>query len=232
MTDITHKARAPTRQCSGFYRDRITSVGWLPSRLMRSGGPRRRVSFRPPWRLEHGSKIENRHAPDHPGLYRTFTVGRIDSTRRAPGKGIGPPTALRRNDERTDALGDFLHRYNSGDSGCVFTVELGRPLSALETYIAELLAKEAAAFAPRIGRLRLQAVRPATITKLYRDLLNGGGKNGKPLSPTTVAHVHTVLRKALRDAVVIDEVLPNNPAERAKLPRNQRAAPGTIWTPA
>ncbi|GGO04778.1 hypothetical protein [Microbispora bryophytorum] len=32
------------------------------------------------------------------------------------------------NDERTDALGDFLHRYNSGDSGCVFTAELGRPL--------------------------------------------------------------------------------------------------------
>lgn len=98
MTDITHKARAPTRQCSGFYRDRITSAVWLPSRLMRSRGPRRRVSFRLPWRLEHGSKIENRHAQDHPGLYRTFLVKRIDSSRRAPGKGIGPPTALRRND--------------------------------------------------------------------------------------------------------------------------------------
>ncbi|MET8161812.1 tyrosine-type recombinase/integrase [Sphaerisporangium sp. NPDC005289] len=75
-------------------------------------------------------------------------------------------------------------------------------------------------------------VRSATITKLYRDLLNGGGRNGKPLSPTTIAHVHTVVRKALRDAVVIDEILPNNPAERAKLPRNQRAEPGNVWTPA
>ncbi|WP_250563571.1 N-terminal phage integrase SAM-like domain-containing protein [Sphaerisporangium fuscum] len=34
--------------------------------------------------------------------------------------------------------------------------------------------------APRIGNLRLQAVRPATVTKLYRELLTGGGKNGKP----------------------------------------------------
>jgi integrase len=29
---------------------------------------------------------------------------------------------------------------------------------------------------PRIGRMPIQAVRPATITKLYRDLLTGGGR--------------------------------------------------------
>ena len=31
---------------------------------------------------------------------------------------------------------------------------------------------------PRIGELPLQAVRPSTITKLYRDLLTSGGRDG------------------------------------------------------
>ncbi len=35
---------------------------------------------------------------------------------------------------------------------------------------------------PRLGSMRLQAVRPATLTKLYRDLLESGGKAGRPLS--------------------------------------------------
>ena len=47
---------------------------------------------------------------------------------------------------------------------------------------------------PRIGGLRLQDVRPATIGQLYRDLLTAGGRNGRPLSPRTVEHVHRTLR--------------------------------------
>ncbi|MEV4115814.1 site-specific integrase [Nonomuraea sp. NPDC049695] len=41
-----------------------------------------------------------------------------------------------------------------------------------------------------------------------------------------------MLRKALTDAVLVDELLPNNPAERAKLPRTQTTEPGMIWTSA
>ncbi|GGT33161.1 tyrosine-type recombinase/integrase [Nonomuraea spiralis] len=85
---------------------------------------------------------------------------------------------------------------------------------------------------PRIGTVRLQALRPSAITKFYRDLLTSGGKKGGPLAANTVKHVHTVLRKALTDAVLVDELLPNNPAERAKLPRVQATEPGMIWTPA
>jgi integrase len=85
---------------------------------------------------------------------------------------------------------------------------------------------------PRIGGMRLQAVRPATITKLYRDLLTKGGPNGSGLSPRSIAHVHAVLRKALRDAVEVDELLSANPALRAKLPKPSHQEPGTIWTPA
>jgi len=85
---------------------------------------------------------------------------------------------------------------------------------------------------PRIGEMRLQAVRPATITKLYRDLSASGGRDGKGLSPRTVEYVHAVLRKAFRDAVEIEQLLPSNPVERAKRPRKKRSEPGEVWTPA
>jgi hypothetical protein len=39
---------------------------------------------------------------------------------------------------------------------------------------------------PRIGRMRLQALRPAVISKLYRDLAEHGGQDGQPLAATTV----------------------------------------------
>jgi hypothetical protein len=43
--------------------------------------------------------------------------------------------------------------------------------------------------------------------------------------------VHAVLRKALRDAVVIDQLLVSNPAERSKRPRKRPAELGKVWTP-
>ncbi len=85
---------------------------------------------------------------------------------------------------------------------------------------------------PRIGGLRLQSLRPAMLSKLYRDLAEHGGKDGAPLSASTVAHVHRTLRKALTDAVRVEQVLATNPAERAKLPRTRRGEPGTIWSAA
>jgi len=83
---------------------------------------------------------------------------------------------------------------------------------------------------PRIGNMPLQAVRPSTITKLYRDLLISGGGDGKPLAVPTVTHLHAVLRKAFRDAVIVDELIASNPVERAKRPRAQLHEPGTVWT--
>jgi len=84
---------------------------------------------------------------------------------------------------------------------------------------------------PHIGDFRLQAVRPATITKLYRDLARSGGRNGTGLSPRTIEYVHAVLRKAFRDAVVVDQILASNPVERAKRPGKARSEPGQVWTP-
>ncbi len=83
---------------------------------------------------------------------------------------------------------------------------------------------------PRIGKLPIQAVRPTTITKLYRELLTSGGRDGKPLAVATVTHLHAVLRKVFRDAVIVDELISINPVERAKRPRAHTQEPGTAWT--
>jgi hypothetical protein len=66
---------------------------------------------------------------------------------------------------------------------------------------------------PRIGKLPIQAVRPSTITKLCRDLLTSGGRDSQPLAVATVTHLHAVLRKAFRGAVVVDELIGTNPVE-------------------
>ena len=85
---------------------------------------------------------------------------------------------------------------------------------------------------PRIGGMRLQAVRPGTLSRLYRDLLAGGGHNGRPLSPRTVEMVHRMLSKAFRDAVRVEQLIPSSPVERATRPRVRTAEPKIIWTPA
>jgi integrase len=85
---------------------------------------------------------------------------------------------------------------------------------------------------PYIGNLRLLAISPGRLTKLYRDLTISGGRDGSGLSPRTVEHVHAVLRKAFHDAVVVDQILQSNPVERAKRPRKARSEPGRVWTPA
>jgi integrase len=72
---------------------------------------------------------------------------------------------------------------------------------------------------------------PARLTKLYRELATGGGRNGAGPSPHTVEYVHAVLRKAFRHAVVVDQILPSNPVERAKRSRQGRSEPGRVWTP-
>ena len=83
---------------------------------------------------------------------------------------------------------------------------------------------------PRIGRMRLQALRPADLSALYRQLLDSGGRGGAPLSARTVEYVHAVLRKAFADAVRTDQVLTANPAERGKRPRKVPAPAVVMWT--
>ncbi len=70
------------------------------------------------------------------------------------------------------------------------------------------------------------------MTKLYRELHEGGGQDGRPLSARTVEYVHALLRKAFNDAVQIERLLSSNPVERAKRPRRELSAPSRVWSPA
>lgn len=85
---------------------------------------------------------------------------------------------------------------------------------------------------PRLGEVRLQAVQPAMLTRLYGDLLKAGGVGGRPLAPTTIDKVHAILRKAFHDAVNIDRLLSSSPVDRAKRPRRDRTSSTGMWTPA
>ena len=83
---------------------------------------------------------------------------------------------------------------------------------------------------PRIGGLRVQSLRPASVSKLYRDLLDHGGRNGRAVSAHIVDHVHRTLRKAFNDAVRVEQLLSSNPVVRAARPRARNSERSTLWT--
>src|ERR1017187_396577 len=119
----------------------------------------------------------------------------------------------------TSTLADYLSEWLDAHASTVKPKTLAGYRHDIDHYIV-----------PRIGRMRLQALRPAVISKLYRDLAEHGGRDGRPLSVSTVSHIHRTLRKALADAVDIEQVLAVNPAARSKRPRISSVEPVQIWT--
>jgi integrase len=107
-------------------------------------------------------------------------------------------------------VGDYLGEWVAGMRPTLAASAWTNYRSLLDLYVR-----------PRIGTVRLSAVSASTLTALYAALLAGGGKNSKPLSPTTVRLVHRVLSKALGDAVE-SHLLAVNPAQNTKVPARQR----------
>jgi integrase len=87
---------------------------------------------------------------------------------------------------------------------------------------------------PTLGGRQLQAITPALLNALYRQLLENGRRNGpagRGLSAKTVRYIHTTISKLLNDAVD-QELLQRNPAARAKPPRTPRGTSSMrFWTP-
>ena len=77
---------------------------------------------------------------------------------------------------------------------------------------------------PRIGGIRLQQLTPEALEKVYREMVVSG------LSPRTAAYTHTVIRKALADAVKRGR-LPRNVADLVERPRS-RSPEMKTWTAA
>ena len=72
---------------------------------------------------------------------------------------------------------------------------------------------------PKLGRTRLQKLRPADLTRFYNELVTSGRGERGGLNPKTVRNIHQMLRKALEDAMQHNYV-PRNVAARASVPRS------------
>lgn len=76
---------------------------------------------------------------------------------------------------------------------------------------------------PRLGALPLQKLTPMHLNAVYAELLASGRRDGKGgLSARSVRFIHTIIRKALNDAVEA-RLLDWNPASRAKPPKAKTA---------
>ena len=62
---------------------------------------------------------------------------------------------------------------------------------------------------PKLGRIPLEKLTPRHVQEMDAQLLQNGGRNGRPLSPRTVLQAHRVLSKALNDAVELGYVVRN-----------------------
>ncbi|MGA7758903.1 MAG: site-specific integrase [Ilumatobacteraceae bacterium] len=82
---------------------------------------------------------------------------------------------------------------------------------------------------PRIGAIRLDALRPADLDACYADLTNNGGRRRQGLAPKTVLEIHRVISNAL-DLAVDRQLIDTNPARRARPPRpTSRSTVPAIW---
>jgi integrase len=88
---------------------------------------------------------------------------------------------------------------------------------------------------PRLGGIRLQALTPMHLDKMYAELLARGNMRteGTALSARTVRYVHTVLKKALSDATR-KGLLMRNPSDAATPPtaKSAKAREMAFWSPA
>jgi len=88
---------------------------------------------------------------------------------------------------------------------------------------------------PRLGGIRLQALTPMHLDKMYSELLAGGNMRteGAVLSARTVRYVHTIVRKALSDATRKGLIV-RNPSDAATPPsaKSAKAPEMAFWEPA
>jgi integrase len=120
---------------------------------------------------------------------------------------------------RDMTVGEWLDQWIAGH-----VVEL-KPSTA-DSYRANI----ARYLKPAIGHERLQGLSTGRLSVVFREMYEGGGKGGKPLSPRTVEFARAVLRRALQDALH-EHVISVNPVVGTKRPRVTKPKHQT-WTAA
>jgi integrase len=164
-------------------------------------------------------------------------VGRGPDGRRRQRRGGG----YARRKEAETAVRELLGRVDSGSyvpsSRTTVAEYLRQWLNGIRvkpTTLANYRGSAEAYVIPRLGGLPLQALTAEHLDVLYRELERSGRRDGGALAPKTVRHAHTMLRKALADAVKRGH-LASNVADLAN-PPTQRQARSTaardhVWTP-
>ncbi len=71
---------------------------------------------------------------------------------------------------------------------------------------------------PTLGKVPLARLQTAQLDRFYAKLREGGGQDGRPLSPATVRQVHAITRRALQQGVRWGWIA-TNPASLASPPR-------------
>jgi integrase len=80
---------------------------------------------------------------------------------------------------------------------------------------------------PALGRIPLKELRGGDVQAMFNRLAKGG-KNRRPLSPSTLERIRVTLRVAM-NAAIREGLIERNPALNLELPR-QRKARAVIWT--
>jgi integrase len=74
---------------------------------------------------------------------------------------------------------------------------------------------------PALGGIRLHQLRAMHLNRFYAELLAGGGRAGRGLSPKSIRNIHGLIHAALESAVRWD-YLPRNPAANVDPPKVRR----------
>ena len=118
-----------------------------------------------------------------------------------------------------ETVGAFLREWSSAIRETVRTSTATSYRMNAEWYII-----------PHLGTIPLQRLTSAHLNTFYADLLTDGRRRGEGgLSPRTVRYVHTIIRKALADAVRWNK-LPRNVADQADPPRRRTAPEMRVWS--
>lgn len=178
--------------------------------------------------------------------YTTKAGGRFLIKYQAPAlDGVGTRQVLRRGfmtrKEAAKALRDALSEVGRGVHVVPSKLTLGDYLAGTWLPALRLRPSTTASYrknvrlhvVPHLGSLPLASVTGQKLTALYRRLETSGRVDGEGgLSARTVRYVHTIVHRALRDAVE-DGLLAVNPADRAKPPTAAQAKSPELhyWTP-
>ena len=115
------------------------------------------------------------------------------------------------------SLGDFLNAWIDIHSKRVKPITEHSYRKLIRNYII-----------PEIGQIKLQDLRPIHIESFYSKMLETEGKRGGKISATTVVRCGAVLKKALRYAVEVENLIAYNPASRIQMPKTSKKVP-QLW---